>query len=192
MPGGADAAASAGSADEHLPTTRLPPLPAPPAPSSTRAAGATASGAPPPPASRPSVPPSTRPSEPPVSLPLTRAPRVWRHWTDSLVLLFRGSKSRHDMVVAAPRNAAEVAGPSPHDEASLALRRRLGVVSTAVGLVLVVCGVALGLRGVPVNSSLEPVVVGALIVARALAGLGVLAFGTWLLRLGERLLLEKP
>jgi hypothetical protein len=39
---------------------------------------------------------------------------------------------------------------------------------------------------------LEPVVVGALIVARALAGLGMLVFGTWLLRLGERLLLEKP
>jgi hypothetical protein len=85
-----------------------------------------------------------------------------------------------------------VGAPLLADESSVALRRRLGIMSTAVGLILVVFGVALGLRGAPASSALEPVIVGAQVIARALAGLGMLVFGTWLLRLGERLLLEKP
>jgi hypothetical protein len=70
-------------------------------------------------------------------------------------------------------------------------RRQAGIFSMVIGLILVVFGVALGLRGAPTGSSFDPVVVAALVVARALAGLGVLALGMWLLRFGERLLAEK-
>jgi hypothetical protein len=67
----------------------------------------------------------------------------------------------------------------------------MAFVSTVIGLTLVVLGIAQGLRSVPVNSTVEPVVIASLVIARALAGLGMVILGVWFLRLGERLALGK-
>jgi hypothetical protein len=181
-------------ADDHMPTTRLPPIPALPGQPPGRAATASSPAAP---ASRPSMPSGSTasgpPSDPPVSLPLARGPRLWRHWSESIASVFKSaSRSTRPVVPSTPpRSAAEAAAHPSEGEHALLARRRVGVFATAIGLVLVIFGIAFGLRGAPTSSSLEPVVLGAIVVARALAGLGMLAFGMWLLRLGERLLLEK-
>jgi len=54
---------------------------------------------------------------------------------------------------------------------------------------LAIAGLVLGLHGAPLDASLAPVVTASLVVARALAGLGMLILGLALFRLGERLLL---
>jgi hypothetical protein len=183
-------------ADEHLPTTRLPPsrLPVPPLQPPGRPAGVSSVGPPPPaPISQPVS--SGSASEPPVSLPLTKGSRLWRRWAEAITSLFGRSESRPAVPTVVPPITAEKVASATSDERSLSLgrlRRRVGAASTAIGLTLVVLGVALGLRGAPAGSSIDPVVIAGLLIARALTGLGVLAFGTWLLRLGGRLLLEKP
>jgi hypothetical protein len=166
QPSVSQSSAKAAAADDHLPTTRLPPLPAPPSQSPGRgAATGSPSGGPPPPPSRPSLPAS----EPPVSLPMTRGPRLWRHWTDAFASLFHGPGS-------------DVRTHAGHP---------MAFVSTVIGLTLVVLGIAQGLRSVPVSSTFEPVVIASLVIARALAGLGMVILGVWFLRLGERLALGK-
>jgi hypothetical protein len=65
----------------------------------------------------------------------------------------------------------------------------MGWASGVFGFALAIVGLALSLRAAHADASVVPVVAAAFVVARALTGLGVLAFGLSLMHLGERLLL---
>jgi hypothetical protein len=69
--------------------------------------------------------------------------------------------------------------------------QRLGLLSICFGIVIAVAGVAVALRSASLANAVAPVVTASLIIARALAGLGLVGFGVSLMRLGERLLLSK-
>lgn len=160
---GPDSPLPGGAADDHLPTTRLPPVSAPPVRSrSVRPGSLSPAGA------LPDLDPAR-----PQSLPYRRSSRL-APWGESLfAFLFRRQADRQAM--ATP----------PLDERIV--RQRAGFATVAIGLALAVLGVALGLRGAP-STPLAPVVTASLILARALAGLGTLALGLTVVRLGDRLL----
>jgi hypothetical protein len=71
------------------------------------------------------------------------------------------------------------------------LRRRIAGVSLVLGLILAITGLSLGLRGAPPGTSVAPVVVAALILARALVGLGMMGLGVSLTRFGWALLFKE-
>ncbi|MGA2451296.1 MAG: hypothetical protein ABTD50_21770 [Polyangiaceae bacterium] len=147
--------------DEHLPTTKLPPLPAPP-PMVRR------SGAPPPyGASSPPLGAQGLDATVPVPSPLG-APGSW--WRDmaSMVARQAGAASRGADVTMVEKSVGAVCG--------------------GFGLALFFLALGVGLRGVPPEVSNQPTVVAASIVARAAMACGMLAFGFGLLRICERLL----
>jgi len=65
-------------------------------------------------------------------------------------------------------------------------RRRLGAACAVVGAVLVVVAFFVGLAGPPTDVWGSPNVLAAIVLARALMGLGMLGVGVVLLRMGER------
>jgi len=67
-----------------------------------------------------------------------------------------------------------------------ALEKRLGMASAGLSLVLLVFALAVGLRGAPPLSSRSPMVDAALVIAHAVVGLGLLAFGVALLCVGAQ------
>ena len=69
------------------------------------------------------------------------------------------------------------------------LEKRIGLASAALSLVLLVFALAVGLRGAPPLSARSPMVDAALVLARALMGLGLLGFGIALLGVGARFFL---
>jgi hypothetical protein len=128
--------------EDHLATTRLPPISPPP----MRGPGG---------------------SQPPPSMLPQRQPRTsW--WQALLTATF-------------PPTPAPSA---PTDERVVS--RRIGLACGALSLVLLVIALGVGFRGVPSPFSSSPTVVAALVLARALMALGVLAFGYALLGIGER------
>ncbi|MDP9001019.1 MAG: hypothetical protein M3O46_13000, partial [Myxococcota bacterium] len=79
-----------------------------------------------------------------------------------------------------------MASPPPQLEARI-VRQRAGFASVAIGFVFAIVGVALGVRTAP-GAPLAPVVTASLVLAHALAGLGMVALGLTIVRLGQRLL----
>ena len=65
-------------------------------------------------------------------------------------------------------------------------RRRLGAICVAVALILCIAALLVGFSGPPSDSSLSQSVLAAVVVARALMGLGMLGVGAVLLLIGER------
>jgi hypothetical protein len=65
-------------------------------------------------------------------------------------------------------------------------QRRLGATCVAVALILCIAALVVGFSGPPADSSLSQSVLAAVVVARALMGLGMLGVGAVLLRIGER------
>lgn len=157
-----DAPPAGGAADDHLPTTRLPPVSAPPVHGRSGRPGSL-------PPSAPLGPTAEVDPPEPQPLPRARASRAASSWQGIFASLFARVAVRDER----------------------AFRRRVGSASVVLGFGLAVVGLVLGLRGATANASFAPVVTASLIVARALAGLGMLAFGVTLLRIGERLLLGK-
>jgi hypothetical protein len=79
--------------------------------------------------------------------------------------------------------ASPSAGPPLSNRA---VEKGVGMACAGLSLVLLVFGLAVGLRGAPPLSSRSPTVDAALVIAHALVGLGLLAFGAALLLIGER------
>jgi hypothetical protein len=65
-------------------------------------------------------------------------------------------------------------------------QRRWGAACVAVALILCIAALVVGFSGPPADSSLSQSVLAAVVVARALMGLGMLGVGAVLLRIGER------
>jgi hypothetical protein len=65
-------------------------------------------------------------------------------------------------------------------------RRRLGAGCAVVGLALVVAALVVGLGGPPADLWGSPNVLAAVVLARAIMGVGMLGVGVVLLRMGER------
>jgi hypothetical protein len=169
--------------EDHLPTTRLPPISPPPG-GGRRTASAPPSG---------SLAPAAEGDPPQLEAPLHQGSRkrgsLWQ-----TVRAFFGVQMR-----IAPRSTATwtreppverplqrtIVDPMRH---ARTVRRQVGSASAILGLALAVAGLVIALRGIPADESLAPVVMAALIVARAFASLAVVAFGFGLIRLGERLL----
>jgi hypothetical protein len=149
--------------DEHLPTTKLPPLPAPP-PILRR------SGAPPPGGVTSSAPPAAQALDatvPAIAPPLGGSPSFWR-----------------DVASAVSRRGEGVTrGPDVS-----VLERSVGAVCGGFGLALFFLALGVGLRSSPPEVASQPVVVAATVIARAAIACGMLGFGFGLLRVGERLL----
>ncbi len=154
--------------DEHLATMRvasLPPMPRPPQ--------AKRISFPPP---LPSAPPSIAANGAPVAaaglqrndLRPSSQPRP--SWLHSLL-------------------ASTLPPPGP-EHAALAAehlnQRRLGATCIAGALILCIVALIVGFSGPPADSSLSQSVLAAVVVARALMGLGMLGVGAVLLRIGER------
>lgn len=150
--------------DEHLPTTKLPPLPAPPL--------LRRSGAPPPGGVTSSSPPAASQgldaTVPALSPPLGGSQASWLR----------------DMAAMVSRRGE---GPSRSPDASV-VGRSVGAVCGGFGLALFFLALGVGLRSSPAEVANQPVVVAATVVARAAIACGMLAFGFGLLRMGERLL----
>jgi len=157
-----DAAArrSAPADPDRLATVRNPP----PAPSPGRKPHVPALAVPPPPGSSPQAPAGFTSdgalryaTEPPPALPRTS-------WWRALI-------------------TSTLAPPLPLDERTL--NRRLGLACVLASPLLVGLALVIGLRGDPSTSS--PTLSFAIIIARALLALGMLAFSHSLLKMGERL-----
>jgi hypothetical protein len=149
-------------AEELLPATRLPPISVPPMHGS---------------GGRPaSVPPPG--SYPPPSIPRGAGVQTFLRWKARVGSFFTARPSQPE------------ATPTP-----LALEnhvvQRLGLLSIFFGIVLSFAGVAVALRSASLATAVAPVVTASLVIARALAGLGLVGFGVAMMRLGERLLLSK-
>jgi hypothetical protein len=164
-----DAPPAATAADDHLPTTRLPPVSAPPVHSRSGRPGSL------PPAAHPPMPSSDADPARPQSLPYRRPSRIVPLAKSLLASLFWRQTERQP-----------TARPPPPLEARI-VRQRAGFASIAIGFVFAIFGVALGLRTAP-GAPLAPVVTASLVLAHALAGLGMVALGLTLIRLGQRLL----
>jgi|HubBroStandDraft_1064217.scaffolds.fasta_scaffold221117_2 hypothetical protein len=80
--------------------------------------------------------------------------------------------------------SSTLAPPLPLDDRTLT--RRVGVTCVAVAVVLIFVSLAIGLRGDPSASS--PMLSFAIVIARAVVALGILALCHSLLRMGERIL----
>jgi hypothetical protein len=65
-------------------------------------------------------------------------------------------------------------------------QRRLGAACVGVALILCIAAFVVGLGGPPVDSPLSQSVLAAVVVARAIMGVGMLGAGLVLLRMGER------
>jgi hypothetical protein len=70
-------------------------------------------------------------------------------------------------------------------------QRQFGYLSATVGPALAIAGLLVGLCAAPSDAAMAPAVIASMVLARAMAGLGMVAFGVALMRLGERLLLGK-
>ncbi|HLK37663.1 MAG TPA: hypothetical protein VKU41_12975 [Polyangiaceae bacterium] len=79
--------------------------------------------------------------------------------------------------------------PAPAGERTT--RRRIGSACAVLSLAVVVCALAIGLHGAPPLSPRPPVIDAAIVIARAIMGLGMLGVGLSLLRIGEHLLLSR-
>jgi hypothetical protein len=79
-----------------------------------------------------------------------------------------------------------LSSPAGQPLSNRAVEKGLGTACAGLSLVFLVFGLAVGLRGAPPLSSRSPMVDAALVVAHALVGLGLLAFGAALLPIGAR------
>jgi hypothetical protein len=174
--------AALSDAAEHLPTTRLPPLTPPPTLATAAIPPLSASFVPPPvaPAHAPFVHPSAPPpaAAPATTLDSNEGTTRYRHEAPPL------TKPSWFKALLASTFPPPAAVPGEHDAA--AVRRKLVV--TCVGFSLFFAAVALvtGLRGAPVDPTLSPVVVAAIVVARAIVAVGAGALSYGLLRIAER------
>jgi hypothetical protein len=149
-------------AEEILPATRLPPISVPPMHGD---GGRPASVAP-------------QGSYPPPSIPRGAGVRTFLRWKALVGSFF----------TARPSQSGTTATPLALDNHVV---QRLGLLSICFGIVVAVAGVAVALRSASMANAVAPVIAASLIISRALAGLGLVAFGVGLMRLGERLLLSK-
>jgi hypothetical protein len=160
-----------GFAEDHLATTRLPPVPRPP-PMSRPAS------APPVFPSSPSTPGSSpetgvlRPPPPEVSKGVLSALRPAHHRTSWWRALLQPTVPVGALGISSPRGAVQL---------------RLAASSLVVALIMVPVAVAVGLREPPSEWLISPAVSAAVVMARALVSLGLLAFSFVLLRIAERL-----
>ncbi len=153
-----------GGHEDHLPTTRLPPIAPPPRPRSVPPPAPLGGGFGPESADELTT---VRPASfaPPASLPMSR----WK-------VLFDSMRKRASRAVRAP-------ALSSHDP--VALGRRLGATCGGLGVVLAVMAVIAGLRGAPPGAS--QVVAASTILAHAIVAAALLGFSLGLLFLAERL-----
>jgi hypothetical protein len=79
--------------------------------------------------------------------------------------------------------------PSAHAPVSM---QTAGTVFAVMGLVFAVVALVTGLRGVPSDTSIAPVVAAAYVIARALVALGAGALSFAMFRQAERLLVQEP
>jgi hypothetical protein len=149
-------------AEEVLPATRLPPISVPP----MHGNGARPASVPPP------------GSYPPPSIPRGAGVQAFLRWKALVGSFFT---PRH----GEPGTTATPVALDNH------VAQRLGLLSICFGIVFAVAGVVVALRSASLANGVAPVITAALVIARALAGLGLVGFGLGLMRLGEHLLLSK-
>ena len=70
--------------------------------------------------------------------------------------------------------------------------RTAGTIFAVMGLVFAVVALVTGLRGVPADAGIAPVVAAALVIARAVVALGAGALSFAMFRQAERLLVQEP
>lgn len=153
--------------DDHLATVRvasLPPMPRPPQAKRVSFPPPLPSAAPPMASNGAVAAPSVQPGD------LRPSSQLRPSWLHSLL--------------------ASTLPPPGSAQAPLAVEhlnwRRLGATCVAVGLILCIAALLVGFSGPPADSSLSQSVLAAVVVARALMGLGMLGVGAVLLRIGER------
>jgi hypothetical protein len=155
---------------DELKTSRLPPLTQPP---------------PPVVASLPPLPPMTFPQTPAPAFTLDEGttrfqseppqPTAKPSWLRALLTTTFPPPSTIRAPAGAPVSA-----------------RTAGTVFAVVGLVFAVVALVSGLRGVPSDTGIAPVVAAALVIARALVALGAGALSFAMFRQAERLLVQPP
>jgi hypothetical protein len=156
--------------EEHLVTTRLPPIPRPPPQSRVASAPPPLHPVPSPaPAAAAAPPATTYEGAPPQAGSSAVAPPDARSsWWRALLQSTRAAATQ------------DVSSPSS------AVQLRIAASSAALAVVTVPIAVIIGLRDAPSDLLVPPTVSAAVVIARALVAVGLIAFSVALLQIAER------
>jgi hypothetical protein len=157
--------------EDHLVTTRLPPIPRPPPLARVASAPPPLHPVPPSASLAATAPPSTTyEGDPPQAGPSAASPADARSsWWRALLQSTRAAATQ------------DVSRPSS------AVQLRIAASSAALAVVTVPIAAIIGLRDAPSDILVPPTVSAAVVIARALVAVGLIAFSVALLQIAERL-----
>jgi hypothetical protein len=89
-------------------------------------------------------------------------------------------------LVSAARGASQGGGPELAPLDDRAVRERIALASAALGLLMILLALVVGLREAPVSLLSAPLVVASVVVARAAVAVGMLVVGLTFVRAAER------